>query len=226
MKKSVVYFLTGMLMLNLAACGSGDQGNSGAQNNSGTQNNSGAQDNSGTQGSSDAQNSSGSQGSGDVAGGNGETQDGWSEEMAGLKAAVVEALGDNYWPDMQLDAQMLESTFGIKAEMYEDYLAEMPMISNNIDTLVVVKAKADQVDAVESALNAYRDNQINNSFQYPMNLGKVQASYVEKSGNYVMFVQLGGDDMAAMDQGEAAAIAFCQEANQLVIDTIKQKLGQ
>lgn len=228
MKKSLVYLLTGMLMLGVAACGkdgNGGQGSSSVQNSSDMQSSSGGQDN-----SSESQDNSSDLATDDVSGGSAEgqpgTEDGWSEEMEGLKAAAVEVLGDNYWPNMALDAEMLEAAFGITGEMYEDYLAEMPMMSAHVDTFVVVKAKADQVDAVKSALNTYRDVQISNTMQYPMNLGKVQASYVEQIGDYVLFVQLGGDDTEAMDKSEEAAITFCQDANQQVIDAIKQKLGQ
>lgn len=217
MKKSVVYLLTGMMMFGLAACGKNadeGQGNSGT-NSSSIQSSSGSQEN-----PFDVPSGSGSE---DMLPG---TDDGWSEEMTGLRAAVTEALGENYWPDMMLDSEMLAAKFGVTKEMYDDFLAEIPMISTNVDTLVVVKAKPDQVDAVETALNAYRDVQINDSLQYPMNIGKVQASMVEKIGDYVLFVQLGADTMDASDKGEEAVIAQCQEANKLVIEAIKNKLGQ
>ena len=98
------------------------------------------------------------------------------------------------------------------------------MISNHVDTLVVVKAKADQVEAVENALNTYRDVQINDSLQYPMNMGKIQASCVETIGDYVLFVQLGGE--TDMDAAEEEVIAGCQALNQSVVEAIRQKLQQ
>lgn len=146
--------------------------------------------------------------------------------MAGLKGAVVEALGDNYWPNMPLDAEMLEAVYGVSPDMYDDFMAEMPMISAQVDALVVIKAKEDKVTAVEDALKAYRDVQINDALQYPMNVSKVQASSVEKIDNYVVFVQLGADTMSAMDVSEEAAIVQCQEANKLAVDAISKKLGK
>lgn len=223
MKKSVVYLLTGMMMFGLAACGKGADENQGSS----------ATSSSSLQGSSEAQNSSNSQeNSSDTPSGSGSevvqpgAEDGWSEEMEGLKAAVKEALGENYWPDMMLDSEMLAAKFGVTQDMYDDFMAEIPMVSANVDTLVVVKAKPDQADAVETALNAYREVQVNDSLQYPMNIGKVQASMVEKMGDYVLFVQLGADTMEASDKGDEAVITQCQEANKLVIETIKNKLGQ
>ncbi len=219
MKKSVVYLLTGMLMLGIAACGK--DGNDG-------QGNSSVQDSSNIQSSSGDENNSSDLSAGGTTDGNDEgasgTEDGWSEEMAELRAAAVEVLGDNYWPDMMLDADIMEARFGLTADMYEDYMAEMPMISNHVDTLVVVKAKADQVEAVENALNTYRDVQINDSLQYPMNMGKIQASCVETIGDYVLFVQLGGE--TDMDAAEEEVIAGCQALNQSVVEAIRQKLQQ
>lgn len=219
MKKSVVYLLAGMLMFGLAACGqdgNGGQGGSSAQNSSNIQSSSGDQNN-----SSDLA-------VGDTAGGNDEaqlgTEDGWTKDMAELRAAAVEVLGDNYWPNMMVDADAMEVRFGITRDMYEDYLAEMPMMSAHVDTLVVVKAKEDQVEAVVSALNTYRDVQINDAVQYPMNMGKVQASCVERIGDYVLFVQLGGE--TDMDASDEVVIAGCQALNQSVVEAIRQKLEQ
>lgn len=152
-----------------------------------------------------------------------EAQAGWSAEMQGVRTAVTEVLGDNYWPDMEMTPDMLESFFGITADMYEDYLAETPMISVNVDTLVVILPREGQEEAVEQALNAYRDSQINDAMQYPMNLAKVQASRVDRAGSYVCFVQLGAD---TPEDDEEAAIAQCQETNELVLEIIGQQTRQ
>lgn len=160
---------------------------------------------------------------GNVAGGHDYSQ-GWTEEMEAVKTAVTDLLGDNYFPNMPLDPEMLEYSFGIRTDMFEDYLAELPMISTNVDTLVVVKAAEGQVDAVEDALNSYRDAQVSNTMQYPQNVGKIQASKVERFGNYVIFTLLGGDVMDIMDQGDEAVITHCQEVNDSVIEAVKAVL--
>lgn len=149
---------------------------------------------------------------------------GWTDEMEDLKAVVTDLLGENYFPNMSLDPQMLEGLVGITPDMYEDYLAEMPMISTNVDTLIVVKAADGQVDAVEEALNAYRDRQVGNTMQYPQNVGKVQASKVGRTGDYVIFTLLGGDVMDLLDQGDEAVITYCQEINDNVIEAISEAL--
>lgn len=145
-----------------------------------------------------------------------------------LKTAVADALGDAYWPETEIPAEYLDGTYGISADMYEEYLGEMPMMSTNVDTLVIVKAKEDSAAQVEEAMNAYRDMLVNDTMQYPMNVGKIQASRIETFGRYVCFVQLGGDTTAVMDENpdneDDAVIAYCQEQNQIALDAIERVL--
>ena len=149
-----------------------------------------------------------------------ETLSGWSEEMEVLKKAVTDALGENYWPNTAIPAEMLEGTFGITADMYDDYMAEMPMISTNVDMLIVIKPKEGQIQAVEDALNAYRDMMVEDTMQYPMNVGKIQASRIERIGDYVCLVQLGADVMDVLEQGDEAVIKNCLEQNELAIEVM------
>lgn len=155
-----------------------------------------------------------------------EAESGYNQnvKMEELRAAVVEVLGENYWPDMEMDAEMLETVYGIKPEMYEEYFAETPMISTNVDTLIIVKAKENQINTVEEALKAYYDKNVNDSLQYPQNIGKVQAARVESFGNYVCFVQLGGDTMDAEDRGDEAVAEQCTEENEKALDAIEKAL--
>lgn len=146
--------------------------------------------------------------------------------MADIKAAVVEALGENYWPNMEVDAQLLSDMFGITEDLYDDYLAEMPAISTNVDTLLVIKAKEGQLEALEAAVNAYRERMVGDTMQYPMNLGKIQASMIETIGDYVCFVQLGADVTEAMDVSDEAVIEHCQEANEAALEAIRNVLAQ
>lgn len=64
------------------------------------------------------------------------------------------------------------------------------MIGTNVDTLIIVQAKKDRVEDVEKVLNTYREGEINNTMQYPMNIGKVQASRIETIDNYVFLSSL------------------------------------
>lgn len=144
--------------------------------------------------------------------------------LQSAKKAVTDALGDNYWPDSEIPEEMLNDTFGVSADLYDAYLGEAPMISVNVDTLLIIHAKDGKVEEVENALNAYRDHLVNDTMQYPMNLGKIQASRIERVGDYVCFVQLGADTSSVEEQGDEAVITFCQEQNELALEAIRQTL--
>lgn len=152
-----------------------------------------------------------------------------------IEAAVAAALGENYLPNMEQET--LEG-LGITADMYDEFIYKVPMISANVDTLIVVKAKEDKVADVEAKLNAFRDANINDLLQYPMNLTKIQCSQVVTMGNYVMFVQFGaGLGMEATDAAiansdkqptddELAQIEMevIDEQNNMALDTIRNML--
>ena len=80
------------------------------------------------------------------------------------------------------------------------------------------------MEEVENALNAYREAQVGNTMQYPKNIGIIQASRVDRIGNYVCYLQLGGNTMDVMDQGDDAVILHCQELNESVLEIIKQNV--
>lgn len=235
MKKMIAYLCTGIMIVSLGACGNSDKtgdnqnSTSGSQMESsavaGNQTGSGAGDQaSGGQSGNGSEAGNAAQGSSAAGGSGHDYEEGWTEEMESIKTAVMDELGDNYFPNMPLMPDMLETQFGITADMYDDYFAEMPMISANVDTLLIIKAKDGNVENVEAALEAYRNVQINGTMQYPKNLGVVQGSRIETIGNYVCFSQLGGEIMDLLDSGDEAVILHCQELNDLVIGIVRQKV--
>ena len=223
MKKRFVVMCVVLLVFLLAACGRGGED----KESSNTEQPSGGESVESTESAPEESSPTETPADGEGAqtpedgGASGSYEEGWSQEMEGLKSAVVGQLGDDYWPNMPLLPDMLEMSFGITSDMYDDYMAEMPMISANVDTLLIVRAKDDKVETVREALEAYRDVQINDAMQYPMNVGKVQASRIETIGNYVIFAQLGADTQEASEEGDEAVIAKCQEVNDSVIETIR-----
>lgn len=144
-----------------------------------------------------------------------------NSDLQNLRTAVVDVLGENYWPNMTVESDELAEVYGITEDMYDDYLAEVPVISTNVDTLIIVKAKEGKAGAVEEALDAYRDNMVNSTSEYPMNSGKLQASRIETFQDYVCFVQLGADVVDAMEQGEDAVVNQCQEENEKALEAIR-----
>lgn len=212
MKKLVVMLMVGIMTLNLAACGSNKENNKATESTQTTE--------ATVESTVEAVPETSTEAVGDV------TAEGWSADMETIKAAVVDTLGENYWPNTPIPADFMEGTYGITADMYDDYLAEMPMISTNVDTLLIIKAKDGMVETVEKALNTYRDAIVADTMQYPMNVGKIQASRIETIGNYVCFVQLGADTMTALESGDEAVIKQCQEVNELVLEVIRQNIPE
>lgn len=143
-----------------------------------------------------------------------------------LRDAVAEALGEDYWPDSVMEPEYVQDLYGLKPDMYEDIFAETPMIGTNVDTLIIVQAKKDRVEDVEKALNTYREGEINNTMQYPMNIGKVQASRIETIDNYVFFIQLGGSSVDAEEEGEEKVMELSREQNEKALEAIRQALEE
>ena len=213
MKKLMAVMVVSLTILGMTACGNRD-------NNADTTQNA-TQTSEVTESTDAMEDTAGTKDTEETAGMEDIGTNGWSAEMTALRQAVVDAVGeDNYWPDSQIPPEMLEQTFGISQDMYDDYMGETPMISVNVDTLLIIRAKDDKVEAVEKALNDYRDAQVDNTMQYPMNVGKVQASRIQRYGNYVCFVQLGADTGEAEEEGDEAVIRVCQEQNELALEVI------
>ena len=145
-------------------------------------------------------------------------------DIAMIKQAVMEAMGENYWPNTEITPEFLAG-YGLTKDMYEAFWGEMPLISANVDTFIVIQAKEGQEEAVAEVLNAYRNALINDTMQYPVNVGKIQASRVESFDNFVCFIQLGADVTALQEQGEEAIIKHCQEQNELAVKAIGQVFG-
>ena len=140
--------------------------------------------------------------------------------MTELHQKVKEAYGEDYLPSMSLDETFIKDLLGLTTDMYEEIIAEMPAVSVHIDTFVAVKAKEGQADAVETALNAYRDAQINDTMMYPANAVKIQGSQVVRHGDYVFFVCLGTIPMEIQEQGDEAMLAVAKKLTQKAVDVI------
>ena len=204
-KRLACMLLMGTLALSMAACGNGQDKNTGAATETGVESTEGTVESTGTSVESTEAGNTGT-------------------PLQNAKKAVTDALGDDYWPDSEIPEEMLNETYGVSADLYDAYLGECPMISVNVDTLLIIHAKDGKVEDVENALNAYRDSLVNDTMQYPMNLGKIQASRVERIGDYVCFVQLGADTSSVEEQGDEAVITYCQEQNELALEAIRQTL--
>lgn len=125
----------------------------------------------------------------------------------GLRDAVAKAYGENYLPDQAMDAEMIESEFGLTKDMYDEVVAEAPLIGFHPDRLVIVKPKkgkeADVKRALEDALLVMKEQQM----QYPVNVAKVNAGKVLEKDGYYCFMILGKTDDTSENDDDAAKFA-------------------
>ena len=144
--------------------------------------------------------------------------------MEEIKEAVINILGENYWPDRQLTVGELNAETGIGEEMYDDFLAEKLNAETDIDMMIIVKAKAEYLTEIETMMNAYRDALIVKYADRPQELGKVQASRIEVVDRYVCYVQLGADTSEAAEKGDEEVLAVCQQENERAVDIIERTI--
>ena len=149
-----------------------------------------------------------------------------------LRDAIAGAYGEFYLPNMPIDQQMLTDLYGIDAAWVDEFVAEMPMIMTNVDTLIIVKPTEGNSENVLNALTAYYDYQNNDAMQYPMNIQKVKATQVFEKGGFVFYFTLGtlSDDVLFME-GDEAVIAQTQydaavENNLIGLTAIETVLGK
>lgn len=141
-------------------------------------------------------------------------------KLSDICDAIKKAYGEDYVPDMEYDDIFITDTLGLSKDDYEEIVAEGPLVSFNIDTLIAVKAKDGKGDVVLERLNAYRDYLINDSLMYPTNAVKIQASQVVRHGDYVFFVCLGVIDMATEEQGDDAILEEAKANTKIAVDVI------
>lgn len=143
-----------------------------------------------------------------------------------LHDSVKEVYGDSYIPSFAYDDQALKDVFGVSEDLYEEFVAEGPMISVHVDTFLAVKAKSGKGAEVEKILTDYKTSLVESSTQYPMNLSKVQASEVLRHGDYVFFIMLGTPSQEGGEQGEEAALESARKENQKAAAVIEGFFNQ
>lgn len=141
---------------------------------------------------------------------------------ADIGKAIEEEFGDDFSADADIDADMLESIYGIAPEWVVDFYAKQAMISFNVDLFIAVRAAEGHGDDVEAALNDYADYNYNDAFQYPSNLPKIKAGRVYRSGDYVFYIVLGVMDG---DKDDDANYETAVEYDQRAVDVIDRLLG-
>ena len=142
-----------------------------------------------------------------------------------LRDSVEGILLQDYWPDTMLTEEEFAERTGISESMYDCFLAEYQRSEAGVDMLILVKAKEDYVEDVETYLNDYREVLLNIYEKQPMAEAKCFASRIETIGNYVCFVQLGANISDLKDSGREEMVRRCQEENERAIDMMERKIA-
>lgn len=139
-----------------------------------------------------------------------------------IHSAIKEVYGENYKPDSPIEQVMLEERYGIKKGWCEELIAEQDLMRIGVDIFIAVKAKEGEAAHVVEALETYKKEMIENSFVYPMNIGKVNAAEIRRYGDYVFYFILGGNlgTSGETEETEKAALIKAKEANQPAIDLL------
>lgn len=144
--------------------------------------------------------------------------------MMELKEAVVDIIGENYWPDTLLSEEEFAERTGISENMYDSFMAEYQRSGAGIDMMILVKAKEDSIGDVEKYLNEYRELLLKIYGNQPQNEAKVFASRIETIQDYVCYVQLGADITRFKDAGREEMVDYCQQENERAIDIMEKKI--
>jgi hypothetical protein len=227
-KRNVLMLGVLVTMLAVMSCGkvsSGNRGSSGAAGSSNSKESSSAQEVTPTSDTSDQGGSASTDETNTTqADGSDTNEPKWSPEMEKIRTAVVTALGDMYWPNAAISPEVLQGTFEVAPELYDDYMGESPMVSVNIDTLVIVKPKEGKAQEVLENLEDYRTQQLESAAQYPRNIAKVQASRVVVAGDYICFVMLGADSASDLEASSEEAVNKNEEQNNIAIAAIEEEV--
>lgn len=157
----------------------------------------------------------------------------WTE-FDKMRNEIVKWYGTTYYPNVKVHedeaglSTYLADTLKIDAAWVDDIIIEVPMISVNADTLILVDPSEGNAENVLNALQAYKAYLVEEAFQYPMNEARVKTAAVAQVGDYVCFSILGG----AVDNPEEWGItndeelaAYYESMNMTAISALQSYLG-
>ena len=142
-----------------------------------------------------------------------------AQMVQNIYQAVVETYGSAYLPDMQADEFFMQDTLKLDASWYDAAIVEIPMMSNNADMFAIVHATEGNLENVKKAFDDYKYYLVNESFQYPMNMPKVQSAVVEVlNDEYVLFSILSGLAWVDMEEtDESVLISAYEESSKMAV---------
>lgn len=137
---------------------------------------------------------------------------------------IKEAYGDDYGPDGIISKEVLEEVYSLTMDNVSYYVAEAATISMSSDVFIGMVANPGKIEELTKEVEAYREYLINDSFQYPMNMPKIQASTIVVKDNVIFFFVLGKlhEDM---DASEEEQLAFAKEQAKIAVDVINKNFN-
>lgn len=143
-----------------------------------------------------------------------------AQMVQNIYQAVVETYGQMYLPDMRADEFILKDTLKLDASWYDAAIVEIPMMSNKVDMFAIFHATEGNLENIKNAMDAYKNYLVNDSFQYPMNMPKVQSAVVEVlDDEYVVFSILSGLAYVDMEEtDEAVLISAYEESSRVAVE--------
>ena len=151
-----------------------------------------------------------------------------------MRNEIVKWYGTTYYPNIKVHEDeaylgtYLADTLKIDAAWVDDVIIEVPMISANADTLILVDPSEGNAENVLKALQDYKTYLVEESFQYPMNEARVKTAAVAQVGDYVCFSILGGavdnpEEMGITNDEELAS--YYESMNMNAIYALQSYLG-
>lgn len=141
---------------------------------------------------------------------------------------IVEAIkaeyGDDFAPSLEYDEEWMQERLGIEKEWVDGFIGLGPMFTMSSDELIVIKASAGNIEKVLDAMREYQRFLKEESFQYPMNMPRVQNAMLESVGDYVVFVIAGAFfeyPQDGSDWDEQEEIDFIRAEFQRGVDVFK-----
>lgn len=126
-----------------------------------------------------------------------------------IHEAIKKEYGEDYYAQEEINMEMFKDITGINEADIDEIIAEAPLMTTNIDTFIAIKAKEGKADAVEAALEKYKEYYQTDAFLYPMNIAKSQAAKVVRHGDYVFYLMIGKHD-DRQERTEEEALEFAK----------------
>lgn len=152
------------------------------------------------------------------------------EEFTGVEENIAKAVVSVqntpdflFVPNMQLEESMLADMYGISSDLYTDFYGCVPMMSQQIDQILVFKAPDTQTALLE-ALDGYLTTQRENQSQYPATLDKLEVTTVETVGDYVFLNGLSSYPENEAEMSHEEMMAFYEETIASVTAEMKRVL--